>query len=86
MVSTLINNTNKQSTNPVEVNSLVNVPNLQTKFTKKTPNEVVSYKIIPLFLSFNQKTEIIKDSKKSGIWQCSYATEIYENTFKRNKG
>ena len=36
MASTLINNTNKQSTNPVEVNSLVNVPNLQTKFTKKT--------------------------------------------------
>ena len=74
-LSTPINDTNKQNTNPVEVNSLVNVPNLQTKFTKKTPNEVVSYKIIPLFLSFNQKTKVIKDSKKAEYGQCSYATE-----------
>jgi len=67
-LSTPTDNTNKQSTNSVEVNNLVNVPKLQTKFTKKTPNEVVSYKIIPLFLSFNQKAEIIKDSKKIEIW------------------
>jgi len=47
---------------------------LQTKFTKN-PKQVVSYKVIPLFLSFNQKTKVIKDSKKAEYGQYSYATE-----------
>jgi len=38
------------------------------KFTKnKTPNEVVSYKIIPFFLSFNQKMKLSKIPKRR-IW------------------
>jgi len=64
MASTLINNTNKQSTNPVEVNSLVNVSNLQTKFTKKNSKRSCELQNNPIiFIIYYHLIRRLKSSK-----------------------